>query len=217
MRKAVLLVGLSVAVAFLLRVAPSAQSVATGYLTPPKVVADIMDAEPLPAVTLSPDRRTMPTIAEVSAPFYRLGGSRINPRTNGARVLNGTTSVSMKDIASGTERRLSLPAADSFNPVFSPDGKKIAITYTTANSIKLVVADVATATVSPVLNGGINGLGGGCSWLDDSSGFLCALIPDGRGAPPAEPTVPTGPAVQENDGRIAPSATYEDLLKNPHD
>ena len=100
---------------------------------------------------------------------------------------------------------------------FSPDGKKIAITYTTANSIKLVVADVATAAVSPVLNGGINGLGGGCSWLDDSSGFLCALIPDGRGAPPAEPTVPTGPAVQENDGRVAPSATYEDLLKNPHD
>jgi dipeptidyl aminopeptidase/acylaminoacyl peptidase len=225
MRKAVFLVGLSLALAVVTRVAPSAQSVATGYLTPPKVVADIMDAEPLPAVTLSPDRRTMlllhrrsmPTIAEVSAPFYRLGGSRINPRTNGPRVLNGTTSVSMKDIASGTERRLSLPAADSFNPVFSPDGKKIAITYTTANSIKLVVADVATATVSPVLNGGINGLGGGCSWLDDSSGFLCALIPDGRGAPPAEPTVPTGPAVQENDGRIAPSATYEDLLKNPHD
>ena len=59
MRKTVLLVGISVAVAFVLRVAPSAQSVATGYLTPPKVVADIMDAEPLPAVTLSPDRRTM--------------------------------------------------------------------------------------------------------------------------------------------------------------
>ena len=225
MRKAVFLVGLSVALAVVMRVAPAAQSVATAYLTPPKVVADIMDAEPLPAVTLSPDRRTMlllhrrsmPTIAEVSAPFYRLGGSRINPRTNGSRILNGTTSISMKDVASGTERKLALPAADSYNPAFSPDGKKIAVTYTTANSIKLVVADVATATVSPVLNGGINGLGGGCNWLDDSSGFLCALIPDGRGAQPAEPTVPTGPAVQENDGRVAPSATYEDLLKNPHD
>ena len=63
MRKAIVLVGLSVAVAFVLRVAPSAQSVATGYLTPPKVVADIMDAEPLPAVTLSPDRRTMLLLA----------------------------------------------------------------------------------------------------------------------------------------------------------
>ncbi len=208
-----------------MRVAPAAQSVATAYLTPPKVVADIMDAEPLPAVTLSPDRRTMlllhrrsmPTIVEVSAPFYRLGGSRINPRTNGPRVLNGTKSITMKDVVSGTDRNLSLPAADAYSPVFSPDGKKIAVTCTTANSIKLVVADVATATVSPVLNGGINGLGGGCNWLEDSSGFLCTLIPDGRGSPPAEPTVPTGPAVQENDGRVAPSATYEDLLKNPHD
>ena len=225
MRKTVLLVGLCVAVAFVLRVGAAAQSVATGYLTPPKVVADIMDAEPLPAVTLSPDRRTMlllhrrsmPTIAEVSAPFYRLGGSRINPRTNGPRVLNDTTSISMKDVASGTERRLSLPAADSFSPVFSPDGKKIAITYTTANSIKLVVADVATATVSPVLNGGINGLGGGCSWLDDSSGFLCALIPDGRGGPPAEPTCRRAPPFRRTMAESRRARRTEDLLKNPHD
>ncbi|HUL72713.1 MAG TPA: prolyl oligopeptidase family serine peptidase [Vicinamibacterales bacterium] len=225
MRRTVLLVGLVFAAAVLLRVAPSAQSVTTAYLSPPKVVADIMDAEPLPAVVLSPDRRTMllshrhsmPSIAEVSAPFYRLGGSRINPRTNGPRILNGTTSLTLKDVASGAERKLLLPPADSYSGTFSPDSRKIAVTYTTSNSIKLVVADVATGTASPVLNGGINGLGGGCNWLDDSSGFLCTLIPDGRGAPPAEPTVPTGPAIQENDGRMAPTATYEDLLKNPHD
>ncbi|MFI5179329.1 MAG: S9 family peptidase, partial [Vicinamibacterales bacterium] len=225
MRRAVLLVGLSVALGVVLRVAPSAQSVATAYLSPPKVVADIMDAEPLPGVALSPDRRTMllshrhsmPSIAEVSAPFDRLGGSRINPRTNGPRVLNGTTALTMKDVASGAERKLALPAGGSYNGVFSPDGKKVAVTFTTTNSIQLLVADVATGAVKPVLAGGINGLGGGCNWLDDSSGFLCALIPDGRGAPPVEPTVPTGPAVQENDGRVAPSATYEDLLKNPYD
>ena len=108
----------------------------------------------------------------------------------------------MKDVASGTERKLSLPAAGSFSPRRSRrTARRSRSRYTTDNGIKLVVADVATAAVSPVLDGGINGLGGGCSWLDDSSGFLCALIPAGRGAPPAEPTVPTGPTIQENMGR----------------
>jgi dipeptidyl aminopeptidase/acylaminoacyl peptidase len=203
--------------------APSAAP--SGYLTPPKVISDIMDAEPLPGVALAPDRkvmllshrRSMPTIAEVSTPFYRLAGYRINPRTNGMRVLNGTTSLTLKDVATGAERNLALPPGGTYGASFSPDAKKIAITVTTPNSIQLYLADVATAQVKPVLTGGINGLGGGCSWLDDSSGFMCRMIPDGRGPEPKAPTVPSGPTIQENVGRAAPSATYEDLLKNPYD
>ncbi len=226
MRKSSYLLGLGLALAFVFCLALSAQSPTPPvYLTPPKVISDIMDAEPLPGVSLSPNRqmmllshrRSMPTIAEVAAPFYRLAGARINPRTNGPRVLNGTTSLTLKDVATGLERKLVLPPGGTYSGGFSPDGKKIAITFTTANSIRLLLADVATAQVQPVLTGGINGLGGGCRWLDDSSGFLCSLIPDGRGALPAAPTVPTGPAIQENEGRVAPSATYEDLLKNPYD
>ena len=36
-----------------------AQATASGYLTPPKVIADIMDATPLPSVQLSRDRTMM--------------------------------------------------------------------------------------------------------------------------------------------------------------
>ena len=68
-------------------------------MTPPKVIADIMDATPLPSVQLSRDRtmmllsyRTaMPSIAEVTAPWIGLAGSRINPRNNGPRVMGATT------------------------------------------------------------------------------------------------------------------------------
>jgi hypothetical protein len=63
----------------------------------------------------------------------------------------------------------------------------------------------------------VNALGGGCRWLDSSTGFLCSLIPGTRGPEPKEPAVPTGPAIQENTGTAAPSPTFEDLLKNPHD
>jgi hypothetical protein len=91
---------------------PSAQSAQSGYLMPPKAIADIMDAEPLPGVSLSRDRtlmllsyrRSMPTIAEVTAPWIGLAGSRINPRNNGSRILGGTKALVLKDVATGTAR-----------------------------------------------------------------------------------------------------------------
>ena len=88
---------------------PFAQS---GYKTPPKVVADIMTAEPAPAVSLSRDRKTMllsyrrsmPTLAEVTAAWIGLAGSRINPRNNGPRVMGGTHRLVAKDVSTGAER-----------------------------------------------------------------------------------------------------------------
>ena len=204
---------------------PAQSPAATGYLTPPKVIADLMDAEPLPTVSLSPDRtvmllahrKSMPTIAEVAAPFLGLAGARVNPRTNGVRVLGGTVALTLKDVATGTERKLVLPNSGTFAAAFSRDSKKIAITHTTDSGIRLLIADVASAAVRPVLDGGINGLAGGCSWLDDSNGFLCRLVPDGRGAPPADAGPPTGPNIQENMGGTAPGRTYQDLLTSAHE
>ena len=225
MRKAIVLVGFSIAVALVLRAAPSAQSVATGYLTPPKVVADIMDAEPLPGVSLSPDRatmllshrRSMPTIAEVAAPFLGLGGARVDPRTGGNRLLGATIGLTLRDVASGAERKLALPSSGSFSGSFSPNGKLVAVTHTTDSAIRLLVVDVATASVKVLLDGGVSGMGGGCSWLDDSAGFLCRLIPAGRGPAPAPPAVPSGPNIQENMGRTAPGRTYQDLLTSTYE
>ena len=226
MRKSLLFAGVSLATAGFLIASTAAQSPASGgYQVPPKVIADLMDAEPLPAVSVSPDRtvlllahrRAMPTLAEVAAPFLGLAGARVNPRTNGPRVLGGTTGLTLRDAATGTDRKLTLPTAGSFVATFSPDGKHIGITHTTDTGIRLLVADVATAQVRVLLDGGINGLGGGCAWKDDSSGFLCRLIADGRGPSPVEPAVPSGPNVQENLGRAAPGRTYQDLLTNGYE
>ncbi len=227
--RARLSVSLLAAIALALVAAPRAQSpassAAAGYQMPPKVIADIMDAEPLPLVSVSPDRttllyahrRSMPTLAEVSAPFVGLAASRINPKTNGPRLLGSTTALTLRDVASGAERKVALPAGGSFSGVFSPNGKQIAVTHTTDAAIRQLVVDVATAAVRVVLDGGINGVAGGCSWLDDSTGFLCRLIPTGRGAAPAPPAVPSGPNIQENMGRQAPGRTYQDLLTSRYD
>jgi dipeptidyl aminopeptidase/acylaminoacyl peptidase len=219
------LVAAAAAIALCICAVPFAQSKPSVYLTPPKVIADLMDAEPLPGVSLSPDRtvmllthrKSMPSIAEVAAPFYGLGGARINPKTNGPRLLGATTRLVLRNVSTGVERPLVLPPAVSYSGVFSPDSKSLAITVTTSSSIGLYVANIATAAVKPVVASGVNALGGGCRWLDSSSGFLCSLIPAGRGPEPRAPAVPTGPAIQENTGTAAPSPTFEDLLKNPHD
>ena len=126
MRKAFLFLSLGLLLVLGLYVAGSAQAPApapaTSYLTPPKVIADIMDVVPLPGVSVSPDRtkmllsyrRSMATIAEVSAPFHRLAGSRINPRTNGPRSLNGPTRMVLKDMSTGAERNLLLPQGGTY-------------------------------------------------------------------------------------------------------
>src|SRR5205085_10197699 len=47
--------------------------------------------------------------------------------------------------------------------------------------------------------------------------LLCQLVPSGRGAAPVEPSVPSGPNIQETHGKAAPAATYEDLIKSNYD
>ena len=42
-------------------------------------------------------------------------------------------------------------------------------------------------------------------------------MPAHRGAGPSRSEIPTGPVVQENEGRSTPAPTYEDLLKSPSD
>jgi len=69
----------------------SAALTAAGYLTPPKAILDILDADPLPTAIVSPasdvialtSRHAMASIAEVSQPMLRLADVRINPCTNG--------------------------------------------------------------------------------------------------------------------------------------
>src|SRR5262245_4219370 len=73
------------------RQAAASSPTASGYLLPPKVIVDMIDAAPTPGVVASPDhktlalleRRSLPTIADLAQPIHRIAGQRINPKTNG--------------------------------------------------------------------------------------------------------------------------------------
>src|SRR5947199_5259502 len=114
-------------------------SAQTPYKTPPQIIVDILDAPPLPAASISPDRqwlvlleqRSMPTIAELAQPMLRLAGNRINPRTSGPQLPGGITGLVLKRVADGTERRVNVPTPAALSYViWSPDSRNVAFVQT---------------------------------------------------------------------------------------
>lgn len=222
---------LSTALAAGLLLSPLAGQAAVepGYKVPPAPIAQIIEATPTPAVQVSGDRRTLalltreglPSIAAVSEPILRLGGYRINPRTNGPIEARTTwmTGLAFKDIASGKTTPVALPAKARFiGPQWSPDGKSLALALEAPTGLELWVVDVASGVArkvtGPVLNAAF---GAPYAWLSDSRTFIVRAVPTGRGPAPPESSTPDGPTIQENIGRTAPARTYQDLLSNPRD
>jgi dipeptidyl aminopeptidase/acylaminoacyl peptidase len=205
-----------------------AQTDAPRYQLPPKHVIDAFDAAPLPQAILSPSKQTLallyrrpyPTIAELSRPMLRLAGARINPKTNGAHLTPRIYGITFKRISDGAETKVVVPPqANLGNVRFSPDGKRVSFLHTRPDRVELWVADVATGRARSVT--GLDRLnqtaGDPCDWLQDSVHVICEIVPAGRGVPPVEPAVPSGPNIQENQGKPAPAPTFEDLLKTAHD
>ncbi len=201
---------------------------------PPQVVVDILDAPSNPAVQLSPDRArmliieraSMPTIADLAQPMLRLAGSRINPNTFGPHGGARTTGLVIRDLASGRETRVKVPADAALSNIsWSPNGRTLTFTHTTDRGIYLYAADPQTGAVRQVTDRRLNATGTGgfggssvCTWLADNARMLCRFVPDNVAMnPPATPTVPSGPVIQESSGDAAPGRTYQDLLTDKHD
>jgi len=199
----------------------------TSYQTPPKAIADMIDAPQTPLVSISPDQETMlllnrpgyPSIEEVAQEELRIAGIRINPQTNGSSRSRYYNGLALQSITDGKERKIKgLPAdARIENVSWSPDGSMIAFTNTVTDGLELWVVDVAAASAKKLTDAIINdAIGSPLDWLDNST-VLYKSILTRRGDLPQKATVPTGPVIQANDGEAAPVRTYQDLLENPYD
>jgi len=202
------------------------QEGADAYQMPAPELTALVDAPVTPGVSLSPDmsamliieRSSLPSIAEVSAPELRIAGMRIDPRINGPSRARPSVNLALRSL-DGTERPVTgLPAAPAIrNTSWSPDGRHVVFTHDASDHIELWVIDAASARASRLGTFAVNdAYGRAVRWLGDDA-LLVTLVPDGRGAAPPRPTVPTGAVVRENTGQVAPNRTYEDLLQNPHD
>jgi dipeptidyl aminopeptidase/acylaminoacyl peptidase len=198
------------------------------YMLPPQNVVDVFDAEPLPQTMVSPNHQVMalisarqhPSIAELAQPMLRLAGSRVNPRTNGPRLGGNIYRIVLRNIATGSDTTVALPPQPRVSNVrFSPNGSHLSFLNTRDAAIEVWVADAATGAAKMVsgTERANATTGDPCDWLSDNATLVCEMVPTGRGPAPKEPEVPAGPNVQENSGKAAPAATYEDLLKTAFD
>lgn len=198
-----------------------------GYQRPPEAIAKLLEAPLTPFVSFSPDKQWMllldrsdfPTIEQLSRPELRIGGLRINPQNFGPSRSNYTIGLKAKRLSNGEEltiKNLPDPLLAS-NISFSPDSRKIAFLQNDIDKIELWLIDVNTFTASKLTERKINNVMGGYTWLSDSQQILFAAVPENLKPLPEKSRIPTGPVVEENLGKKAPSRTYQDLLKNPYD
>lgn len=201
----------------------------TRYQLPPAAMIEMVDAQLIPQTLVSPnnewivlmDRPALPSINDLAQPELRLAGLRINPRNNDLSRTNNATGMRLVKIADRTERIVTgLPVGARIGDVlWSPDGKRIAMTVVRETSIELMVMDVANGfQLKRVTERPLNGvMGRAFSWFGDSKSLLAALIPQGRGAPPRALLGASGPAILENLGKRNVARTYQNLLKSAHD
>ncbi|HQV87497.1 MAG TPA: hypothetical protein PKZ90_16285, partial [Chitinophagaceae bacterium] len=197
-----------------------------GYKTPPKDVADMLLAKRSPNVSVDDNAEWMlfmegssyPSVEELARPELKIAGLRINPANFAPSRQNFVTNLSLKNIRTNKEYKITgLPVplyAGSIS--WSGNNKKIAFTHTTASRVDLYVIDVATQKAMKVNKTALNTITGGYQWYDDNTLLYRTILKPAAAAPP-KPAVPTGPTIQENYGKASPRPTFQDLIKSPYD
>lgn len=201
------------------------------YQKPPQEILELVDVPRAPRVLLDDSKAYMillfrdayKSIEELSQEELRLGGLRIDPKTNiGSRVtyFNNVKIKSLKEKGGVISQVKGLPInpkLTNFN--WSPDQKKLALTNTTSDGVEVWVLDLVTSSVSKLTSANINAnIGSVINWFEDGQTLLVKTIPENREQLiNTKTTIPLGPTISVNDGKKAQNRTYQDLLKNKSD
>ena len=200
---------------------------AISYQTPPKEIADLLLAKPTPGVSIDgkaewilfSERNSYPSVEELAMPEYRIAGLRLNPNNYSLSRQNYINNFSLKNIKSNqTFQVTGLPSPlYAGNISWNPAENKIAFTNTTQKGVDLYMIDMATKKAMKINKAFLNVvLGSGLTWLNDKT-IVYRTVTKPASVAPTKPLMPKGPTIQQNLGKAAPSATYQDLIKSPFD
>ena len=213
----IVLIALSILFALVLAQVAQAQSTTEAvYQVPDQAIVDLVDVEPTPSVALGPDRDWMlliqypsyPPVAELAERELKLAGMRIKPSIDGRSRTTGAIGLSVRRLEDDAASPITgLPDDPRIaNISWSPDGQKVSFTNTTTDGIELWVLEVENASARRLTGPHLSLTAGNAPmWLSDSEKLIAAFVPEGRGAEPEQPKVPTGPVIEENIGRKAPA------------
>ncbi|RYM33578.1 S9 family peptidase [Brumimicrobium glaciale] len=201
------------------------------YQKPSKEILDLVDVSLAPSVLMDESKSFMilisrnmyGSIEELSQEELRLGGLRIDPKTNiGSRVtyFNNIQVKNLKEKNAEIIQVKNLPKNPKLtNFKWSPKQDKLAFTNTAENGVEVWVLDLATATVKKLTSDNINAnIGDVINWFDDGKSLLVKVVSSNKKELINTKTaVPSGPTISVNDGKKAQNRTYQDLLSNKSD
>ena len=203
-----------------------------GFILPGGVIEKLVTAPRHLNVTLNnvgPDGehylvRTRPSLvkfADLSKPYYNLGGFQVDIQATRARSITVSSSTSLDVYDWKTKQRwaVQLPdGATSTGESFSPDGKTIAFFANFADASYLYVADTATGKVRrlnkrPLMATNVTSP----EWTDGGKALMAVFRPDRMPAPPNEPSLNDVPFIERTDPRNNELRVFFSLLQSPQD
>jgi dipeptidyl aminopeptidase/acylaminoacyl peptidase len=201
------------------------------YQKPPKDILDLVDVQLAPNVMIDDNDQYMvlqyrdayKTIAELSEEELRLGGLRINPKTNiGSRntYYNNLKTLNLTEKEGASVQVKGLPANPRLaNFSWSPDQNKVAFTNTTEEGVSVWILDLQNSAVTKLTDANVNAnLRDVINWFEDSETMLVKFVADGRKEIiDSDKVIPIGPTISVSDGKKAQNRTYQDLLKSKID
>ncbi|HUH51606.1 MAG TPA: prolyl oligopeptidase family serine peptidase [Flavobacterium sp.] len=199
------------------------------YQSPPSEILELVDFQRAPSISMDSKkehvvfmyRNTYKTLIDLNEDEMRLGGLRINPKTN---ISSTTTYVNNIQFRAIKDTKLLQIKGLPDNPrltnfAWSADETKMAFTHTTLTGVEVWVADFKTLSAKKLTQAKANAnLGNPITWFKDGEALLVRMLPNDRPALiDTESALPTGPIVTVSDGSLAQNRTYQDLLKSKTD
>ncbi|WP_044399417.1 S9 family peptidase [Lacinutrix sp. Hel_I_90] len=200
------------------------------YQKPSNEILELAEAPLAPSIRMDDQgenivflyRSNFKSIETLSEKEMRLGGLRINPKTNINSRQTYYNDIKVRTGRNEQETAVNgLPEAGRYtNFTWSPDQKMMAFTNTVSDGVELWILDVATKAVNKITASNLNAnTGTPFSWFKDSKSLLVKTLNKNRKTLiDTKTAVPTGPTISVSEaGKKAQNRTYQDLLKNKTD
>lgn len=200
------------------------------YQKPSKEILELAEAPKAPLIRMDSKgeniiflyRNTFKSIETLSEKEMRLGGLRINPKTNIGSRERYYTKIKVQLGRKGKETEITgLPESNKLaNFSWSPNEKLMAFTNTTSSGVELWVLDVASKSAKKLTSDNLNAnIGSPFDWFKDSKSLLIkTLSKNKKELIDTKIAVPVGPTISVSEiGKKAQNRTYQDLLKNKDD
>ena len=200
------------------------------YQKPSQEILELAEAPLAPSIRIDSKgvnivflyRSRFKSIDELSEIEMRLGGLRINSKTNINSRQSYYINVKVRIGRNGNETVVSgLPTNGRYaNFLWSPNQKMMAFTNTVNNGVELWVLDIGFKSARKLTEANLNAnTGRPFSWFKDNNSLLIKTISKDRQALiDTKTAIPTGPTISVSQaGKKAQNRTYQDLLKNKAD